>query len=68
MSVADEIDGFAVYTDITEREKREQELQGYETIVEKGVVIVPLNRDENTKFYTCTFVHMGQSSPCQMMT
>ena len=38
MSVADEIDGFAVYTDITERKKREQELQRYETIVEKGVV------------------------------
>jgi len=38
VSVADEIDGFAVYTDITERKKREQELQRYETIVEKGVV------------------------------
>ena len=43
VSVADEIDGFAVYTDITERKKREQELQRYETIVETmplGLIVV----------------------------
>jgi PAS domain S-box-containing protein len=38
-----EIDGFAVYSDITERKRREQELERYETIVQTipmGVVTV----------------------------
>lgn len=41
-----EIDGFAVYSDITERKRREQELERYETIV-KTIPMGVLTVDEN---------------------
>jgi len=43
VSVGGEIDGFAVYTDITDRKNRQQELERYETIVETmpmGILVV----------------------------
>jgi len=48
VAVEGKIDGFAVYTDITERKQRERELERYETIVETmpmGILVV----DENAE-------------------